>query len=148
MNTGPIDLDDLQAIAELSLTSWAPLSVGEWYTRDGLLNGSYSFDVPDSDFIEAVSPETVLMLIAELREAQALIDESTVRWADLNRRIAHLDNNLSVQRAGRTIATATVDRVREVLDEYLDPEDVDIESREDVWRFIRDLRAALKGDQS
>ncbi|MFC9769105.1 hypothetical protein [Rhodococcus jostii] len=40
---------------------------------------------------------------------------------------------------------ATIDRVNDVLAEYLDPEDVDIECREDMWRFIRDLRAALEG---
>ncbi|KLN67629.1 hypothetical protein ABM90_31310 [Rhodococcus erythropolis] len=44
-------------------------------------------------------------------------------------------------------AEAAVDRVRAVEAEYLDPEDTDIECREDVWRFIRDLRAALEGEQ-
>lgn len=39
----------------------------------------------------------------------------------------------------------TIDRVKVVLDEYLDPDDTDIECREDVWRFVRDLRAALDG---
>ncbi|PCK27840.1 hypothetical protein CHR55_10170 [Rhodococcus qingshengii] len=42
-------------------------------------------------------------------------------------------------------AEATIARVRAVEAEYLDPEDTDIECREDVWRFIRDLRAALEG---
>ncbi|MDJ0489129.1 hypothetical protein QNA24_22385 [Rhodococcus qingshengii] len=41
---------------------------------------------------------------------------------------------------------ATIARVRAVEAEYLDPEDADIECREDVWRFIRDLRAALEGE--
>lgn len=43
-------------------------------------------------------------------------------------------------------AEATIARVRVVEAEYLDPEDADIECREDVWRFIRDLRAALEGE--
>ncbi|MGR6028985.1 hypothetical protein ACS7JX_19055 [Rhodococcus erythropolis] len=42
-------------------------------------------------------------------------------------------------------AEATIARVRAVEADYLDPEDTDIECREDVWRFIRDLRAALEG---
>ncbi|MBX9150051.1 hypothetical protein [Rhodococcus qingshengii] len=41
-------------------------------------------------------------------------------------------------------AEATIARMRAVEAEYLDPEDTDIECREDVWRFIRDLRAALE----
>jgi hypothetical protein len=73
MTTEPIDLDDLQALAELSRTSWEPNPEGEWFTRDGLLNGNYSFDVPDSDYIEAVLPATVLALVAELKESRAAI---------------------------------------------------------------------------
>ena len=109
MSDQPIDLDDLQAVAELSRLSWEPHNEDEWFTRDGLLFGQYSFDVPDSDYIEAVPPAAVLALVAELQESRA-----------------------------------TVDRVKGVLGEYLDPDDTHIECREDGWRFIRDLRAALK----
>ena len=69
----PIDLDDLHAVAELSWQSWEPHGEDEWFTRDGLLYGQYSFDVPDSDYIEAVPPAVALKLIAELREARAAI---------------------------------------------------------------------------
>ena len=80
----PIDLDDLQAVAELSWQSWEPHGEGEWFTRDGLLYGGYSFDVPDSDYIEAVPPAVVLKLIAELRETRGKLTrmtESNNAWA-------------------------------------------------------------------
>ena len=78
---------------------------------------------------------------------------------DCGRSIASIVREIDELRTGHTKLQARGDRYRQardaerekagrvqgVLDEYLDPDDVDIECREDVWRFIRDLRSALEG---
>lgn len=78
-------------------------------------------------------------------EDQDRIDELTVRM----RRAEDAQDALKAEASGLRYDNeqfqATIARVRAVEAEYLDPEDADIECREDVWRFIRDLRAALEG---
>lgn len=96
---------------------------------------------------------------------ERLTDEELVHWHEYGTDL--LDHNTADAILGELIASRrqiaeseernsnlfdlanehldTIDRVRGVLGDYLDPEDADIECREDVWRFIRDLRAALEG---
>jgi hypothetical protein len=80
-------------------------------------------------------------------EDQDRIDELTVRM----RRAEDAQDALKAEASGLRYDNeqfqATIARVRAVEAEYLGPEDIDIECREDVWRFIRDLRAALEGEQ-
>ncbi|MCW2092814.1 UNVERIFIED_ORG: hypothetical protein M2328_006094 [Rhodococcus erythropolis] len=80
-------------------------------------------------------------------EDQDHIDELTVRM----RRAEDAQDALKAEASGLRYDNeqlqATIARVRAVEAEYLGPEDIDIECREDVWRFIRDLRAALEGEQ-
>jgi hypothetical protein len=75
----------------------------------------------------------------ELRESAQLEEVSRVRQRDLEASQA----TTARWRARAEIAENTIVRVCAVEAEYLDPEDTDIECREDVWRFIRDLRTAL-----
>ncbi|QTJ65002.1 hypothetical protein HYG77_04900 [Rhodococcus sp. ZPP] len=96
MGTEPIDLEDLQALAELSRVSWEPQpqwshhSGKNWYTRDDLRELGH--DVADADYLVALRPHAVLALIAELRDATEAIarahaladrwEHGALRWED------------------------------------------------------------------
>lgn len=83
--------------------------------------------------------------------AQRLTDELLVHWLEYGTDLLDHDTQDAILgeliEARATVASLreTLGRVEAVLGEYLDPDDADIECREDVWRFIRDLRAALEG---
>ena len=135
----PIDLDAAQALADAATPGpwrWGDDNDGNGntliragYRWDALANLEYTSD-ENGDFI--CQARTLLpALIAELRESRRQLVESDKRNDNLfDLANKHLD---------------TIDRVKGVLGEYLDPEDADIECREDVCRFIRDIRAALEG---
>ena len=92
--------------------------------------------------------DRTLKWVIEASNSEDLIgDDGDGDWEIVWDRLFQLRPNLdaAIDRAEK--AEATIARVRAVEAEYLDPEDADIECREDVWRFIRDLRAALEGEQ-
>ena len=133
MSTEPIDLDAAQALVDAATpgpwTSWRKIPGViriETTTGDALVyhdpvdEDGQLITESDAEFI-AQARTLVPALIAELREARSLIDESTERWSGLNRRVAHLGNNLSVQRAGRTTAEAKLAAVRELVNSKRQP---------------------------
>ena len=92
--------------------------------------------------------DRTLKWVIEASNSEDLIgDDGDGDWEIVWDRLFQLRPNLeaAIDRADK--AEAAIAKVRAVEAEYLDPEDTDIECREDVWRFIRDLRAALEGEQ-
>jgi hypothetical protein len=74
--TQPIDIEELARLADVSLASWEhSLSGGSWYTV-GTLQAAIEDD-EDGAYIAAASPQTVLLLLQELRELRAAIPSTT-----------------------------------------------------------------------
>ena len=101
-------------------------------------------DLRDSAAFKLVVEQHTNGRIAELEAAVAEAERRGDEQFNLLDETLTADRNRIAKRCN--IAEATIARVRAVEAEYLDPEDADIECREDVWRFIRDLRAAVRGE--
>lgn len=104
-----------------------------------------------TDSIQAAADAAAAKFIARIRELESSREDWIIRFESLSRGVTksgvHVQNNMDILRVRATRAEDTIVRVNGVLGEYLDPEDADIECREDVWRFIRDIRAALEGGE-
>jgi len=135
MSPEPIDLDAAQRLVDAATEGpWSVYDRGVGYMialddgrGDRRLPEGMRTDLgnrADAEFI-ADARTLVPALIAELRETRAVIEESTDRWADLNRRVGILGLDLTEARrayadayASRHAALETLDRVQSLAEQF------------------------------